>query len=77
MGLLQGLVQYGLAKPLFDQLYQAPDSIARPYKAVVIAMTCVAGCLLLLCLIMASMSQHYRDSFAGSSRLPQHELQLG
>ncbi|CAL5221342.1 g3518 [Coccomyxa viridis] len=58
----QGLVQYAAAKPLIDQLFQAPGSFAGAYKAVVIAVTCAGGVLILLCLAMASAVRRWDSS---------------
>ena len=57
-------MQYAAAKPLIDQLFQAPGSFAGAYKAVVIAVTCAGGVLILLCLAMASAVRRW-DSSAG------------
>ncbi len=57
-------MQYASAKPLIDQLFQAPGSFAAAYKAVVIAVTCAGGFLILLCLAMAAAVRRW-DSYAG------------
>ena len=66
---MQGLVQYALAEPLMDEMVQAPGSFAGAYKAVVIALTGLGGCLILLCLALAAAVRRW-DSSAGELRLP-------
>ena len=68
---MQGLVQYALAEPLMDQMVQAPGSFAGAYKAVVIALTGLGGCLILLCLALAAAVRRW-DSSAGELKLPMH-----
>lgn len=62
-------MQYDLASPLIDQLFQAPGSLAGAYKAVVIAVTCTGGCLILLCFVMALAFRRW-DNSAGRPYLP-------
>ena len=66
---MQAFVQYDLAEPLTHQLFQAHGSFAGAYKAVVLAVTCAGGCLILLCFVMA-LAFRRRDSSAGRPHSP-------
>ena len=67
-------MQYALVKPLINQLFRAPGIFAETYQAVVIALTSVGGCLMLACLVMASVVRRWDGSLAGRLSILMHHL---
>ena len=58
-------MQYAAAEGLVTPLFRTPHSLPVAYKAAVIAVTCLGGCLVLLSLALALLARKQQSSPEG------------
>ena len=65
-------MQYAAAEGLVTPLFRTPHSLPVAYKAAVIAVTCVGGCLVLFSLALALLARKQEGSPEGAARSARH-----
>ena len=69
---LQGLVQYSATEGFMTPFVRTPHTLSVAYKAAVIAVTAIGGCLVLLSLALALLAWKQQSGPEGAARSGRH-----